>query len=790
MNLNSSLKKIICFLLAVLMLLGTVACKDTGKKKKVIKKVKKKVIVVQEDDTNDNNSSIIEDEEEEEEEEEVKVRPTRKLPEVAEVKEEYVEPIIPEFEYEYKALNLSNDYVIVYSYEQWKDRYESLNEDKSKRQIKETAFNKITAEDLKVYFNEKYGLDIKVVRDIDPEAASAAKKILVGDTIFYKSSLADNEFAVKIMGENLVFEGGHFAMVEKAVDWYQTVEIKSGHVATLTGKQDNFSSSKMVNVTQKDGTKKLVEYKYVWGDEFDGKEFIDEDKWAQGTFGLERQDDMLNIFNDPQFQYVENGKLRLTGDRYFDEGNAAIGYATSGQIDTDGKMLFRNGYYEFYARLPYTRGGFPAIWTMTADAVGVENVPNYYYDDGYGIYSQRVWDLEFDLFESFADTDHMTTTIHKWYTPRNNTSFSSYGIDLTIDEEIMVAADRAEVKSKADGKTQWVYDSPLVKTDNADNDPTKGNPMYYYLYYLDGGKTVYVTAADIAEQNNQIADGDLVLSKEQTLQYKVDNGLMFREYVSSADVTKQNDEISKKQNENAEYKVATKQVLWHTYDIETQQYKPVTKELDDTWQALIDAGILVEAHVRYKIEMNVKQKDGSYSLVDMFKYRLSPFTNMSKSMNTYAYQFTYYGEKGSGTSVRRQDEDGIYADWRWYFNEETINNEYHLYALHVTTDHCTVYMDDQPFLDFDWDPGYDYKDLDGDGKGDDVSNNNNGVGFNFWQYFLIDMMIYTPGNFKIDDVRKLQAGDVPLHLYIDYVRAYQDLSDNSQAIYFPNGEAK
>ena len=52
------------------------------------------------------------------------------------------------------------------------------------------------------------------------------------------------------------------------------------------------------------------------------------------------------------------------------------------------------------------------------------------------------------------------------------------------------------------------------------------------------------------------------------------------------------------------------------------------------------------------------------------------------------------------------------------------------------------------------------------------------------------MMIYTPNNFKIDDFRKLQAGDVPLHLYIDYVRAYQDLDDDSQCIYFPNGEAK
>lgn len=709
MNLKISLKQVICFLLAIIMLLGTVSCgNDTAKKKKVIKKIKKKVIIVNEDETTDNNSSVI-IEEEEEEEEDTYVRPTRMLPEVAVAEEEYVEPIIPEFDYEYKSLNITNDYVIVYAYEKWENRYESLNEDGSDRLINETAFNRLAANNLATYFNEKYGLQLNVVRDTTDAAKAATKKILVGDTAYYKSKLSDNEFAVKIVGEDLVFEGGHFAMVEKAVDWYQTVEIQEGKVAVLSGKQDNFKSTITLNG---------VTYDYVWGDEFDGEEFIDDDKWAQGTFGLERQDDMLNIFNDTQFQYVENGKLRLTGDRYFDEGDATIGYATSGQIDTDGKMLFRNGYFEFYARLPYRRGGFPAIWTMTADPTNVADVPNYNYDDGYGKYSDRVWDLEFDLFESFADSDHMTTTIHKWYTNRGKTSIASEAIDLTIEEELMVENDRAAVKNK-DG--QWVYDTPIVKTTTATVDGVATTVNVYY--YVKDGKKVYVNQAEIDEQDKAIADGTLEIKEEETYQY------------------------------------------------------------------MLLEGILKEAHMRYKIIMSVKQSNGTYLDVDMFKYRLSPFTNMSKSMNTYAYQFSYYGNKGDAQnglsgSYRRQDDDGVYGDWRWYFNEETINNEYHLYAFHVTTDHCTVYMDNEPFLDFDWDPAYDYKD------GVDISNNNNGVGFNFWQYFLIDMMIYTPNNFKVDDTRKIQAGDTPFNLYIDYMRCYQDLSDNSQAILFKNAEVQ
>lgn len=756
MNFNISLKKLICFLLAVLMLLGTVACKDTGKKKKVIKKVKKKVIVVQEDDNKQDKDDVVVEEEEEEDE---YVRPKRKLPEVDNKNEYYVEPIVPEFEYEYKELNITSDYVIVYSFEKWENRFESRNEDKSERAITETAFNRIAANDLKVFINEKYGFELAVVKDTTAEAQNAAKKIVIGDcsALGYKSNLAENEFAVKVVGQDIVFEGGHFTMVEKAVDWFQTVEIQAGKVATLTGKQDDFASTKKVNVVQADGSVKEVVYDYVWGDEFDGKEFMDDDKWAQGTFGLERQNDMLNIFNDPQFQYVENGKLRLTGDRYYDEGNALIGYATSGQIDTDGMMLFRNGYYEFRARLPYTRGGFPAIWTMTADAVGQENVPNYNYDDGYGIYSKRVWDLEFDLFESFADSDHMTTTIHKWYTPRRNTEFKKDPIDLTYEEEMMVYKDRENQKGRDlegnripdEEKYNWVYDAPsgsTLKTENVNG--TAVNVLFYHNPKAKDGKA-YVN-------QNQI---DTMLKKVEIID-KVAEGIP----------------------------LADDEVL--------EELTP--DEL--IWKEKYDNNELMQAHMRYVITMHVyngtgdRKLDSSYHAVDTFKYRLSPFTNMGNSMCTYAYQFSYYGNKGDAQSGlsgsnRRKDDDGVYGDWRWYFDPETINNEYHIYALHVTPTHCTVYMDDVPFLDFDWDPAYDYKDLDGDGKGDDISNNNNGVGFNFWQYFLIDMMIYTPNNFKIDDVRKLQAGDVPLHLYIDYVRCYQNLADDSQAIYYPNGVA-
>ena len=665
MNFNSSMKRLACFLLAILMIVGVVGCgkNTTTKKKKVIKK---KVVVVTNDDSTNQDNTITTPTTPEPE---VKpaVRPERDLPEVAEGGIEILDdPIVDEFDHTYKDLKINASYVIIYGLTKWDGRYEGYkNKDylgktptkNNANAVEYTAENRLAANDLKTWFKDNYNLNLEVYKDTDyqdmvnnGQLTGNEKKIIVGDCLYHTSSLADNEFAVDVKGDSLVFDGGHYAMVESAVDWFRSVEIEKDKVACLTSKDNNFKSQVVV-----DG----VTYDYIWGDEFDGYEFNDDEKWAQSTFGLERQDDMANVFDDPRFQYVENGKVRLTGDRYYDEGNPNIGYATSGQIDSDGSAIFRNGYFEFYARLPYRRGGFPAIWTMTADA-NYKGVHNYSVDDGYGVYSKRVWDIEFDLFESFADAGHMTTTIHKWYrTGSGILTIDKTPVALTEEEVAMVEADWALAKKKGSN-----YAKPLTNTD---------------------------------------ANGNVII-----------------------------------------------------------------------------AGVDPNAYIRYPVKFNF----GTNDVVDYFKYSLSPYTNMSTSMVTYAYSFSY---NSKSKKVWKEDPSGNYGDWRWYFNDQTINNEYHLYAFKYTSDHCTVYMDGEPFLDFDWDPAYDYKDFNGDGKIEDVSRNNNGVGFNLWHYFLIDMMIYTPGNFNIDYARKIQPGDCPFHLYIDYVRFYQDLDDPSQAVHFNNG---
>lgn len=580
MNFNSSLKKLICLLLAVIMLLTTAGCVKVVKKKKK----KKKVVVIDEiivnnddnqsDDTN--NDFVFENNQDSDSTNDyVYTLPERPLPEVKPTVQKYQEVFKPEFEFEYADWEGPEGYTVVYSHQE--------------------PNNRIPAANLIVYFKDKYNVNLGLpVKDNSAEAQSATKKILIGDTVFGKSSLKETEYAVTLLSNgDLFFEGGHYAMVESAEEWFEAVDIKAGKVATITGKQDTFASS--INLGGKT-------YNYVWGDEFDGDALIDNEKWSQSSFTL--KSDMAMVHGDRQFHSIENGRMRLTADVYYDETNGEVNYATSGSTRTGDTMLFRNGYVECRARLPYDKGAFPAIWSWTADTALEKAVPNYTVDDGYGIYKNRLWDLEFDLFESFSDEDKFTTTIHKWY----------YNV---------------------------------------------GN-------------------------------------------HKTENG----------------------------------------------------KESVDVF---FDYGDGININITDKL--------------------LFPNWNANSTASTSAYYWAYSGDPSKYSGRINGSKP-----YEWKFSEEeqkTINQEYHVYSFLYTSTHCTVYFDGEVFLDFDWDPNFDYVNR------EDVSRNNNGVGYNLWHYLIFDMMIYTPARTDKMPEDMVDPSVMPHHLYIDYLRIYQDPTDASQSILFP-----
>lgn len=584
MKFNSLAKKIICLSLATIMLLTTAGCVKVVKKRKPKKKViVTEEIIVNNDNQSSDNNFIVDNNDVQNDFDNTtneKVWPERPLPEkkdkVQKVKK-YQEVFEPEFEYEYADWTGPEGYVIVYSHKE--------------------PNNRIPAANLVTYFKDNYNISLGVpVKDNATEAQSATKKILVGDTVFGKSNLKETEYAVTLLSNgDLFFEGGHYAMVESAEEWFETVEIKEGKVATLSGKQDTFASTVTLNGKT---------YNYVWGDEFDGDALIDNEKWTQGPFVV--KPDMAMVHGDRHFHAVENGRLRLTADVYYDETNGEVNYAMSGSTRTGDTMLFRNGYVECRIRLPYDKGAFPAIWTMSSDTGLEKSVPNYNVDDGYGVYKNRVWDLEFDLFESFSDEDRFTTTIHKWYT-------------------------------------------------NVDN-----------YKVVDGKETIDVFFDFGDGKNINITDKILFAN-------------------------------------------------WNT-----------------TNQAM-----------------------------------------------TCAYMWAYSGDpsKYSGKVSGAQP-------YEWKFSEEeqkTINQEYHIYSYLYTSNHCTVYFDGEVFLDFDWDPSFDYINR------EDVSKNNNGVGYNLWHYMIFDMMIYSPARGEMPE-NTVDPSVMPHNLFVDYLRIYQDPTDASQSLYFPGGQ--
>lgn len=353
--------KIGCILLALVMALCIAACdKNTSKKKKKV--VIKKVIVSSENSNSDNESNddfVTENEDTEY----VINRPKRDLAEKDNVISEKFEP---EFEEKRVAWNGPTGYVIVVS----------------SKSDNEAKYNYQLAIKLQKYFKEKANVTVGIVKD---SVARSKKEIIIGSTTRYSTKLNSTQFAVRLDGEKLFFDGGNFAMVEKAVDWFCTLGYEKGYINTISGVSKDFKNS-------------VNGYQYVWGDEFDGKG-IDFNKWCfnermSGT-------STLATLDTENVAKVEDGRLKLSAIRYFDIENPAYEYATNISLCTLETMSYRFGYLEMRAKVPFNRGAWPSFWLLSNGALGNSN-PNLPYT------------TEIDIFEVFASKDTAIPNLHKW----------------------------------------------------------------------------------------------------------------------------------------------------------------------------------------------------------------------------------------------------------------------------------------------------------------------------------------------------------------------------------------
>lgn len=132
--------------------------------------------------------------------------------------------------------------------------------------------------------------------------------------------------------------------------------------------------------------------KLVWHDEFSGSK-LDKTKWTTERLMYNPE---LIYDNSENNLRVENGMLHLQVNRIEDI------ISTCHSVTTKHTMLFRYGYVEMRARVPFRHGAWPSFW-MKGDTPFLRKA------DG-----RNNWFPETDIFEVFSSKDKASPNIHRW----------------------------------------------------------------------------------------------------------------------------------------------------------------------------------------------------------------------------------------------------------------------------------------------------------------------------------------------------------------------------------------
>ena len=144
-----------------------------------------------------------------------------------------------------------------------------------------------------------------------------------------------------------------------------------------------------------------TEYKYVWGDEFDG-EALNPDKWILKAKmgGNER----VKLSADPDTVFVKDGKLHLVAHK-IEDGT----YKVPISVVTQNTMNFKYGYVEIKAKVPDMDGVWPSYWTQST--ANRHMAPLLEADN-------KLVMAEVDIFEIFAN-NRVAANYIKWVLDRD-----------------------------------------------------------------------------------------------------------------------------------------------------------------------------------------------------------------------------------------------------------------------------------------------------------------------------------------------------------------------------------
>ena len=267
------------------------------------------------------------------------------------------------------------------------------------------------------YFSQHLRANIPVVAD---NSGASQWEILVGKTNRSQSStMAENKYKVSIKDKKLVFDGGHFAMVELAVSKFIEKAPKSEAEMALSGTVKDFKS------------KMLGKYDYVWGDEFEGSE-VDFTKW---TFD-EKMYGTSSIIVSFSRQTIDMKDGRLVLRALKSQNKDKNQYLVPTSVVSQYNMMYTYGYCEIKAKVPNATGVWPSFWTQSDDGIG----------------ERKCWDyfVEVDIFEVFGDPmGTFVPNLHKWYSsaaggghpvsdcknkytvPKSGSEYHTYGYEWT-----------------------------------------------------------------------------------------------------------------------------------------------------------------------------------------------------------------------------------------------------------------------------------------------------------------------------------------------------------------------
>lgn len=252
---------------------------------------------------------------------------------------------------------------------------------------------------------------------LDTENSTGAE-IIIGDTTRTESqslikSLGDNDIAMKAYSNgNIAIVGSNATALTMAVEKFLKNYFGYAQNATTVGKEVGIPTN--LNIIQS----AVSEYKLVWSDEFEGSN-VNTSKWGFKAFMTEQPH--MRLYSDEKAVKVENGCMNLIAGRLSDTE-----YYSNTSLTTADTMVFKYGYLEMRAKVPFGKPSHPSFWTQSS-MHGAEDP----YVMG-----------EIDIFEHFATKlPYIQSGIHKWYRDGTGEHYISKQIGRNVFESEQLAED-------------------------------------------------------------------------------------------------------------------------------------------------------------------------------------------------------------------------------------------------------------------------------------------------------------------------------------------------------------